>query len=80
MGGRRKLKKPLDKTLNLCYSIPTMNDEYENNYELHIAYSDETPAEAEVIDKKTLKLLDQVCQGIEVPSDEECEAAFNAHH
>ena len=57
-----------------------MNDEYENNYELNIAYSDETPAEAEVFDKKTLKLLDQVCQGIEVPSDDECEAAFNAHH
>ena len=31
------------------------------------------------LDRQTLKLLDKVCEGVEVPSDEECNAAAAAH-
>ena len=34
----------------------------------------------ENFDKATLKLLDAVCEGIEVPSDDEAKAAVAAHH
>ena len=34
----------------------------------------------ENFDKATLKLLDAVCAGIEVPTDEESLAAVSAHH
>lgn len=34
----------------------------------------------ESFDKDTLKLLNAVCEGIEVPSDDEAKAAVVAHH
>ena len=34
----------------------------------------------ENFDKATLKLLDAVCEGIEVPTDDESKAAVSAHH
>lgn len=34
----------------------------------------------ESFDKDTLKLLNAVCEGIEVPTDEEAKAAVSAHH
>ena len=34
----------------------------------------------ESFDKDTLKLLNAVCEGIEVPSDDEAKAAVMAHH
>ena len=35
--------------------------------------------EYEELNTETLKLLDKVCEGIEVPSDEEAEEAAIAH-
>ncbi len=34
----------------------------------------------ENFDRNTLKLLDAVCEGVEVPTDEEAKAAVVAHH
>ena len=31
-------------------------------------------------DAQTAKLLDMICEGIEVPTDEEMEDAYNSHH
>lgn len=31
-------------------------------------------------DARTAKLLDMICEGIEVPTDEEMEDAYNSHH
>ena len=31
------------------------------------------------LDRQTRKLLDKVCEGVEVPSDEECNEAAAAH-
>ncbi len=32
------------------------------------------------LDAQTKRLLDQVCEGIEIPSDEDAEAAVEAQH
>lgn len=67
-----------------------MNNEYENNYEeTDIMNYEETygyesdsldVGEVEVLDKKTLKLIEEVTDGIEVPTDEEAKAAVSMQH
>lgn len=67
-----------------------MNNEYETNYEetdimnYEETYGYESDSldigEVEVLDKKTLKLIDEVTEGIEVPTDEESKAAVSTQH
>ena len=46
-----------------------------NEYEEY----NESPFPTETLDAKTLKLLNKVCEGVDVPSDEEMEEALAAH-
>jgi hypothetical protein len=41
-------------------------------------YNEQFPTEE--FDRKTLMMLNSVCKGIEVPTDEESKAAVSAHH
>ena len=50
-----------------------------NTYNERDDYYKKQPDELRDLDRETLKLLDKVCEGVEVPTDEEAKAAADAH-
>ena len=56
----KKIKKTIDKTLNLCYIILMINDDNWNEQ-----------------DAATLRLLDLVCEGVTVPTDDEVDETLD---
>lgn len=50
-------------------------------YEETYGYDFDSPEESnELNDRHTQRLLNEVCRGVNIPSDEEIEEAFHAHH
>ncbi|MBC8395186.1 MAG: hypothetical protein H8E05_00655 [Bacteroidetes bacterium] len=56
-----------------------MNNEYNYNETYEETYTSDI-GEVEQLDKKTLKLIDELCEGVEVPSDEESKEAITQQH
>jgi len=48
--------------------------------EEHMLEYNEDQFPQEEFDKATIKMLDAVCEGVEVPSDEDCDESISTQH
>ena len=64
------------------YCIMSYEQEsYEENYGYdYEPTSEEFYADAEEFSRETLKLLDEICEGVDVPTDEESAESARDHH